>query len=87
VRQVVRRQLDGLVAPFRGAVATGDQAGTMHPAKVAVDEAVTILGLLAGARGEPEEPLGVLVEAMFSTHLAEASAFSSSTSSGLASKT
>jgi hypothetical protein len=54
-------ELDVLVAPLGGAVLAGDEPHPMDPLEVAVDEAVARLGLVAGAVGQPEVPLGVLV--------------------------
>ena len=61
LQQVVGGQLDRLVAPLGGAVLAGDQPHAVHAAEVAVDERVPRLGLVVGAVGEPEVPLGVLV--------------------------
>src|SRR6266516_6625645 len=61
LQQLVRRQLDLLVAPLGGAVVTGDEAHAMYPPEVSVDERVAGLGLVCGALGETEVPSGVLV--------------------------
>ena len=61
LEQLVGGELDLLVAPLRGPVVAGDQAGAMHAAQVAVDERVAGLGLVGGALGEPQVPGRVLV--------------------------
>ena len=61
LEQLVRGELDLLVPPLRGAVLGGDQTGAMQAAKVAEDERVAGLRLVARAFGEPEMPLAVLV--------------------------
>src|SRR5687768_6860492 len=43
LQQLVGRQLDLFVAPFRGAKLAGDQTGAMHAPKVAVDESIARL--------------------------------------------
>jgi hypothetical protein len=57
-------ELDLLVAPFGSAVLAGDQPGPVDPAQVAVDEGIAGLGLVGGALGQPEMPLGIVVPAM-----------------------
>src|SRR5919106_4163186 len=61
LQQLVRDELDLLVAPLGCAVVAGDQAHAMDPAEVAVDERVAGLRLVGGALGEPEGPLRVLL--------------------------
>ena len=61
LQQVVGRQLDLLVPPLGGAVQAGDQAIAVDAAKVAVDEPVAGLGLVGGALGQAEVPVGVLL--------------------------
>ena len=46
LKQVVRGELDLLVAPLRGPVHAGDQSGAVDPAEVAVHERVAGLGLV-----------------------------------------
>ena len=55
-------ELDLLVAPFGGAVQAGDQAHAVEAAaEVAIDEGVPRLGLVGGAVGEGQVPLGVFL--------------------------
>src|ERR1700752_4174439 len=61
LQEVVRGQLDLLVAPLRRAVVTGDQAHPVQPPEVPVDEGVAGLRPVGGALGEPEVPERVLV--------------------------
>ena len=53
------RQLDGLVAPFGGAVLAGDQPRAVHAPQVAVDEGVSGLGPVLGAIGQAEVPFRI----------------------------
>src|SRR3954447_10406965 len=62
LQQLVRSQLDLLVAPLGRAVMTGDQAHAMHAAKVAVHERVAPLRLVVGVLGERQMPERVLAE-------------------------
>src|SRR5215216_3860857 len=61
LEQVVGGQLDLLVAPFGGPVLAGDQAHAVQAAEVAVDEGVPSLGVVGGAVGEGQMPVGVLL--------------------------
>src|SRR5688500_15004631 len=51
LEQVVRRQLDVLVPPLRGAVDAGDQAAAVHALEVAVHEGVAGFRLVSGTVG------------------------------------
>ena len=64
LQEVVRRELDLLVAPLGGAVDARDQPAAVDPAEVAVDERVARLGLLRGALRQPEEPAAVVLPAV-----------------------
>jgi hypothetical protein len=57
-------ELDLLVAPFGGPVLAGDQAHAVEAAEVPVDKGVAGLGLVGGAVGEGQMPLGVLLPGM-----------------------
>ena len=61
LQQVVRRQLDLLVTPLRGAIDARDQGRPMDPTEIAADEGVAGLGLVARALRETEVPRGVLI--------------------------
>jgi hypothetical protein len=60
LQEIVGRELDLLVPPFRSAVVARDQAGAVEAAEVFVDEGVSRLGLVLGAIGESEVPFAVL---------------------------
>ena len=60
LQQLVSGELDLLVAPLRGAVVAGDQAGAVQATEIAVDECVACLGPVRGALGEAEVPFGVI---------------------------
>ena len=64
LQEVMRGELDLLVAPLRRAVYARDQTGAMDAAEVAVHERVTRLRLSRRAFGEAEVPLGVLLPAV-----------------------
>ena len=61
LEQLVRGELDLLVAPFGRTEVAGDDPGSMDPAQVPEHERVARLGLVVGALGEAEVPVGVLV--------------------------
>ena len=61
LKQLVRDELDVLVTPLGGPVVARDQAHSMHPTEVPVHECVLGLGVLGGALGESQMPLGVLL--------------------------
>jgi hypothetical protein len=52
----MRRELDLLVPPLRGAEVDGDDPRSMHPPEVAEDERVAGLGVVGSALGQPEVP-------------------------------
>src|SRR5919201_159960 len=52
LQQLVRGQLDLLVAPLGGTVVAGDETHAMHPSEIPVHEGVARLGLVRGSRGE-----------------------------------
>jgi len=56
LKQVVRGELDLLVAPLGSAEVAGDDARSMDAPEVAEDEGVPRLGLVVGARGQTQMP-------------------------------
>lgn len=54
-------ELDLLVTPLGRPVLARDQAGSMDPAKVPIDECVSALGLVGRFVVEAEVPFGILV--------------------------
>src|SRR4051812_303245 len=60
LEQLVRGQLDLLVAPLGGAIVARDQPHAVHAAEVSVDERVARLRAVGRTVGEAEVPLGVL---------------------------
>src|SRR6202035_2488460 len=61
LQELVGRELDFYVPPLGRPVVAGDDAHAVDPAEVPVDEGVPGLGAVAGAGGQDEVPLGVLV--------------------------
>lgn len=61
LQEIVSRELDLLVPPFRGAVDASDQSRPVHASQVAVYECVTGLRLIRGTLGKAEVPGGILL--------------------------
>src|SRR4029453_16707719 len=61
LEQVVGGELDLLVAPLGGPALAGGPRHAVEAAEVAVDKGVPGLGLVGGAVGEGQVPLGVLL--------------------------
>lgn len=61
LQQLVGGSLNVLVSPFGSSVEAGDQATSMKPAEVTVNEGVSCLGLVRGAIGQPKEPARILL--------------------------
>ena len=61
LQQIVSGEFDVLMPPLGGPVLTGDEVHPVQAAEVAIHERVPSLGLVGGAIGEPQVPLGVFV--------------------------